>query len=210
MITHLYLVPNKDILQYSFSNNYPFNLFPSIHLHYTYKDIILTPKNLYLLYDKQKSTLSKFVFDVRYIEMPIYSKLLYNTNYSSIYNAYTKHIYSILPFYKDISNIIISYLPKSPIWKLKKKISYVRNISYPLYNITTYQVQIKDIYKYVFPKYSRKSLYGIFRKNSCIPITCSNKYIDLSKYDVNDIVIMIFFTNIHLSYNIQYTSSDED
>ena len=210
MIRELCLLSN-DIYQYSFSKNFPFILFPSIHLHYTYKDVILSPKSLYLLYNKEKSTTRKFVFDTKYIEIPICSKLLYNTNYTSIYNEYNRHIQSILPFYKDITNIIIEYLPISPIWKLQKRKTCIQSIPYSLYNIVLFEIPIKDFYTCKIPAYYRKSLYGIYQKDSCIPYKTSTYPIDISKYHKNDILVVIFFTNIFFNYNsISYSSSEDE
>jgi len=210
MLQELHLI-SKDIQQYSLEKGYPFTLFPSIHLHYTYKNIILSPRILNMLYNKKKSTKTKYIFDVKHIGIPIYCKILYNTNYSSTYETYIQKIRSTLPFYKDISNMIIEYLPISPTWKLQKKITYTQAIPYSLYNILLYEIPVKDLHTCSIPKYYRKALYGIFPKKSCISSVQSKKPICIENYDPHDILVMIFFTNISFSCNeIMYSSSTDD
>ena len=129
MLKSIKIIPPKDLFSFIDNKYFPYSLLPNIKFIYKNKTISYDKKDIILIYSLNNSIKSlkrklyennELIIDFKYIINP--NKIILENNYDILINKRINKIKNILPFCNNITNLIISFLPKPNLsWKIKKE-----------------------------------------------------------------------------------------
>ena len=226
MLKSFTLKPSKDILSYKDHKEYPFILFPTIVLIYDRRQIIkLDNRELTILYNigynKNDSTDNIVKINFHSIKNPSNILVENSDNYEKLNAEKFNKIKKLLPFSKDVNNIIIKLAKiECMTWVVKKqRTCRTNNVMVNKYTIIDETKIPYDILKnttrpFKTNLYIQKVVYGVFNHNSYTPLQINVTYFD-EKYnngyflvDNTKITKLLYFTK-EIKHN-HCMSDDED
>jgi|SaaInlStandDraft_1057018.scaffolds.fasta_scaffold01301_18 hypothetical protein len=183
MLKSIKIIPPKDLFSFIDNKYFPYSLLPNIKFIYKNKTISYDKKDIILIYSLNNSIKSlkrklyennELIIDFKYIINP--NKIILDNNYDILINKRINKIKNILPFCNNITNLIISFLPKPNLsWKIKKKRKWgwsSKDVIFDTYsfsnNTIPFYIPKTKIYNYK-TYFLKKIIYGIFKNNSDIP-----------------------------------------
>lgn len=218
MLKSFILTPSDDITSYKYHKEYPFILFPKITFIYNNKHKVeLDQKDLSLLFffTNNKNSKNNYLFNCYFMKNPKKIILQKSEQYNIMKKYKFDSINDILPFTKDINNIVINYLYNENIkWKITKKRTYNKQNPFTIYKylIKNETIPIMNIrYK---NKHLQFIIYADFEENSYIPY--NNKIIYIKNKNISHIPInsknsriLYFVKELSITTDTSFIDSEE-
>lgn len=216
MLKAVVLSPSKDIQSYKNYKEYPFVFLPSMVLVYSnFKTIKLDSRELAMLIENYEN--EKFIVNFGSIKNPKKILIQHEKNSFNLCNKKINFLKKILPFCKNINNLIIEKYEEKLSWGVRKKGVCSRTY----FSINKYEIKNESAISYdslLKPKY-RTSLYKIvkasFEKGSYKPLDVETIY--PNRNNINLIPIMsnkksklLFFTKKQIKERRFYSDDEDD